>query len=290
MSVLEAIQHTPERLHALAQLLKVAGPIGREDLQDLMLAHQPPAERATEAVKQAIAAAASLDLVRPDRDLIALPDSFDPPTTFLAFTDTCYDGFLSASAPDNNAIVLDAFALIANDCNKRQDLLWLFNVDREAFVGDIEGHLNANSGEKRTFNTTRITPWKRWLIALGLAIEIPQSLFYPDITRRLVRELDRDPRLALGMPMEATNFLIWARQRLPFLPGGERCRALGMAAESPRTADFLLSSAMWNLHEEGRLSLTRASDDPTAVELRHDRSGAFRFISTVTINTTEAVA
>lgn len=288
MSVLEAIQHTPERLHALAQLLKVAGPIGREDLQDLMLAHQQPAERTAEAVKQAIAAAASLELVRSDRDLIALPDSFDPPTTFLAFSDTCYDRFLSATAPDNNAIILDAFALIADDCNRRQNLLWLFEIDREAFVGDIEGRLNTNSSEKRTFNTTRITPWRRWLIALGLAIEIPQSLFYPDITRRLIREIDRDPGLALRTPIEATDFLTWVRQKLPFLPGGERCRALGITAESPRTADFLLSSAMWNLQEEGRLSLTRASDDPSAVELRHDRSGAYRFISTVTINRMEA--
>lgn len=268
MSVFSDINHTPARIHAVMRLLDAIGePASRKTLADLMLPHVAAEKReSADLINNTLRVAVDLGLI--DQEQQAYRALKTAPANYGKFADLCYDRFLAAVAPDDNAILIDALACIAHLTDREGMSDWFTTINSGGLQVRVEPLLSAARNEATTFNASRVPPFRRWLTALQLATVIGSETYYLDITGRLHREIARDPAFAAGERMAARDFLAWARRRLPFLPGGARARALNLTGGAEHEADVLLSQALRNLHGEDFLVLEVQGDSSTAVAFK----------------------
>lgn len=286
MSLLTDTQGTPERVwSAISAVAAEGGSLKRDDLWRWLNppfvsgGHPRPSD--VSAPKQAVGAAASLGLLSQEGSEYALTSAL--PAHYAGFSDLVHDRLVALGPDDPDYLVLEAFAWIA------------FEVDRlgteypATNFADAADHAlkDASAGEEaRRFNSTKLAAWRRWIRFLGLATSLPSGPgFYPCVTERVGRELHRYG-LKTGVPLPVNEVLDALALRTPYLDRGTlrstvAARA-GLADDASRVSR-LLSSALRDLHDEGRLVLHSRGDAAGYVTLFPDSFHGVQSVLAVTI-------
>lgn len=289
MSLLSSTSGTPERVWSLVNLLDAhEGVLARDEIVAWL---SPPFLQggqtrpiSGEPDGQALGAATSLGLVRREAGNYRL--EHPPARSYPAFADEVHDRLTGVDASDPDFVVLEAFAFVASEIERRQSTAWL-GTSAQEFADAVEhaiGGVEEGTNERR-FNSTKIAPWRRWIMLLGLGVELPGAIgFYPYVAERLLRELRR-AGLPTGVALPAAELLAAVAKRMPYLDGGalflDLCRRTGLRLPARRLTR-LLSVALRDLHDEGALVLGVRGDASDLFELAPDGQHPVKTVQTIT--------
>ena len=274
MSLLSDTNHTPQRVFALLRLLDALG--GQLEFETIKTWFKPTTFRDTgqrepeddkhSNIRQMIGAAASLGLVEPAgnnsyRLSVEVPDSLE------AFADLVHDRLASAGNDHPDSIVLEAFAAVLAVTESVQNTSWLDESARDKAAKIQEAVHRDNNSDDETglrFNSTKIAPWKRWIIFLGLGISMPKGDLYPYPAPRLARELGR-ARIGASFPesLAMDRFMDLVAMRMPYLDGGRLFRSAAENIRLPpleRKLTRVLSGSLRDLHDDKQLALETIGD------------------------------
>lgn len=285
MSLLSSTQGTPERVWSLINLLQAhEGRLPRESVFEWLSPTFVQAGQkrviSGEPDGQAVGAATSLELVERDGASLALTAS--APVSFQAFSDQVHARLCSIDETDPDYVVLETFAWVAVEVERRQSTGWAASSPQE--FADAAEHALGGSDERR-FNSTKLPPWRRWITLLGLGVDLPGVGFYPYVTERVRRELTSSG-LQAGVELKAAEVLAALARRAPYLDGGALFNSVaervGVRLPSRRVTR-LLSTALRDLHEEGALALTVRGDASELIELAPDGQHPIKTVQTIVL-------
>lgn len=273
MSLLSDTNHSPQRVFALLRLLDAEG--GALDFDAIKNWFKPEFrggdQRSSESehvnIRQMLGAAASLDLITSDaQNHYRLQGSV--PATLDDFADLVHDRLVSVDWSDADSIVLEAFAATVVLSEVEQGTAWLdLNAkERASRINKAVRRDGTEEGDesKNRFNSTKASPWKRWIVFLGLGISMPKGELYPYPVARLEREIAR-MRLA-GLLEDETDietFLVAIASRLPYFDGGRLFAASADQVRLPpmgRRLSRVLTGALRDLHDDKRIALDTIGD------------------------------
>lgn len=289
MSLLSSTQGTPERVWSLVKLVEAhEGAMPRDQLLGwLAPAFTQGGQRRAlsgELDGQALGAATSLGLVRRESGDYAL----DQPaaSSFQSFADQTHARLTAIDGQDPDYVVLEVFAFVVAEVERHQSTDWI-NASAQEFADAVEHALGGgydSTGERR-FNSTKLAQWRRWLVFIGLGLELPSTGFYPYVAERLLREL-RSAELPTGRPIPAAEILSIIAKRMPYLDGGDLfvtlSRRLGLRLPARRITR-VLSIALRDLHDEGSVTLAVRGDATDLVELAADGQHPVKTVQTVVL-------
>lgn len=291
MSLLSDTQGHPERVWSLLRLLDaLGGSTPKEDIATWMMpASFRQSDDSVKNVQQLIGAARSLGLVvDKDGELALTIDRV--PEDMIAFSILAHQKLREEPA-EADAIMLQVYACIVLETERTGGTNWL-NEHKSSEIADrINAILEKGvQTETRLFNKTKLTAWRRWMIALGLGVEAGRILgtFYPHPAEGLSRELivireehGSDKEIPAGVFIKAL-----ARQ-MPYLDGGSVYKdisdRLGYQPQSGRVSR-VLSEALLDLHAEGCLRLVPRADASDALTLVSHATSAIRSFAGVVIS------
>ena len=279
MSLLSRPQGTPERVWSLvAGLDALGGDLPHEDFLALInpgfTRGGALARAETSLAGDALGATYALGIAEREGPRVRLKIPEDG-GSLLAFADKVHDVLCTASPDDLNSVILQAYAWLAAESHRRQDLGWLYEAGREAFADMVDTALVGQDEDGRLMNTTKVPAWRRWLRFLGLSVPMPLSLIdFPSPARRVRIELRR-AGTEIGAAMPAEEFLQRVGQRCPYLDRGrlfvQAAQRIGHAA-SLRTLSPVLSCALRDLEAEGVIELQLSGDASDTLSLAGDPS------------------
>lgn len=284
MSLLSSTQGTPERVwSAIGIVAAEGGRIGRDDLwtwlNPAFVTDGVARPIGGEAERQVIGAASSLDFLKPEATdyVLAAP----PLADYEAYADEVHDRLCQTSSDHPDHVMLETFAWLGLKAES-SGTDWAAAGD---FADRVEADLgNAETGDARRFNDTKQTAWRRWMGFLGLAVQLPVRLsFHPDVTRRVDIELRR-AALPTGVPLPVETVLQTLAQRMPYLDRGTlraRVAATASLKDDPKRLSHLLSAALRELHDEGRIELDRRGDALGYIDLAPDPFHEVKSVLTV---------
>ena len=289
MSVFSDTQGTPERVYALMRLIDaVGGSVSRKlaaDLLDPKFALGRTDEQERSDFTQTLRAAKGLKLI--DEAGGMLSNAFTcAPLSYLAFGDLVHRLLLASGLDDPNGTILDAFALFAERIESLGDGQWLATVSNDTLADQIRALLASRRPEVGTFNPTRVAPLAKWTDTIGLTVSIgSRQRSFPDVARRLARELVNIPNEAREKGISAEVFVAWVLERMPYLPGGSRYVSLfgqtGRAGAG--RLSIVLSAALRGLHDDEVVRLEVVGDASGAARLADDRFHALTAFNTVRV-------
>ena len=288
MSVLSNPQGTPERVWSLIAGLSALGGTAPRETYDGLL--NPGYDREDGEVRanpslaaNAHGAALSLKLVEANRDQAAL---ISAPEDFLAFADLVHDHLAALPAGEPDAPILEAFAWMAAESDKRGNLEWIYQTGRDEFVDNANAALIGEDEDGKIMNPTKAVAWRRWLSFMGLGVTMPTDRGAPDFptpAARIVRELKR-AAIAPGTVMPASEFITLLAKRMPYLDRGQlytqACQRIDHNSGSSRLSP-LLSVALRDLHDENILKLTPSGDAADRVRLSEDSAHPIDAFTTI---------
>ncbi len=273
MSLLTATQGTPGRVYALLRLLHEAGEaLPTETISGWLVPRnvvgREEVPRPKEALEQTVSAARSLCLIS-DASPVSL--SVTVPDNIEAFADLAHSQLCALPANDANAIVFRVYAWFV--LRVEMDPGSLYRPGREALVAEIDAAFPRSEGEDaRTFNSTKFTPWARWVSFFGLGSELPNAPFFPYPAERVLREL-RTIAAERGFDCEL-DFREVRDQlsaRMSYLDGGESFREMSQRVGfRARALSRVLSNVLRDLHQEGHIQLTALGDSAERVPFAPD--------------------
>src|ERR1044072_2507269 len=272
MSLLSDTNYSPQRIYALLRLL---------DTQDGQLVFDSirtwlkPTMRGVEQkvseeninIRQLLGATASLGLIEsPSQNQYKLATPVPP--TIEAFADSVHDRLVRLDMNHADSIVLEAFAAVVVLTEAEQGTSWL-DVNAKDRAAKINSAVRApevdeDIEEKKRFNVTKFSPWRRWMVFLGLGVPMAKSDLYPYPAQRLERELGRlraDETIPKALEVEA--FIARIAERLPYLDSGRLFLASVDRVRLPplgRRVSRVLSGALRDLHDDKRLVLDAIGD------------------------------
>lgn len=273
MSLLSDTNHSPQRVFALLRLLEAEG--GALDFDAIKSWFKPEfrggEQRTSEGehinIRQMLGAATSLDLITSDaqnhyRLRSAVPATLDD------FADMIHDRLVTVDWSDADSIVLEAFAAMVALSEIEQGTTWL-DVNAKERASRINSAVRRDGTEeedesKNRFNSTKASPWKRWIVFLGLGISMPKGDLYPYPVVRLEREIAR--MRAAGLLKEETDiepFLEAIAVRLPYFDNGRLFAASAEQIRLPpmgRRLSRVLTGALRDLHDDKRIALHTIGD------------------------------
>jgi hypothetical protein len=272
MSLLSDTNYSPQRIYALLRLLEAQdGRLGfdsiRTWLKPAMRGLDQKGSEENTNIRQLLGATASLGLIEsPSQN--QYQTTAPVPSTIEAFADAVHDRLVGLDTNHADSIVLEAFAAIAVLTEAEQGTSWLdLNAkDRAARINAAVLAFDANEDdeEKKRFNATKYSPWKRWMIFLGLGVPMPKSDLYPYPAERLQREIARmRADETIPMVLEIDVFINMIAQRMPYLDSGRLFLASADRARLPplgRRISRVLSGALRDLHDDKRLVLEAIGD------------------------------
>lgn len=269
MSLLSSPGGTPERVWSALRIVGAeGGQMGRDDLWGWL----SPAYRVNggtptrpkDAERHTVGAATSLGLLIGEGTTYRL----DAPVmeTYEAYADVVHDRLSAMPEEHADFLMLEAFAWLGIVADAK-GTEW-------AGVGDfgdkVEEALGDPSVSERRFNSTKQTPWRRWMCFLGLGVELPvQAKFHPCVTPRLDIELGRSG-LPVGAPLPVRDVLQVIGQRMPYIDNGALRASVAAVRGLPldqNRVSRLLSTGLRDLHDEGRLELSSHGDATGYVDL-----------------------
>jgi hypothetical protein len=272
MSLLSDTNYSPQRIYALLRLLEAQdGQLGFDSIRTWLKPtirgiEQKGSEENTN-VRQLLGATASLGLIEsPSQNQYKLTAPL--PGTIEAFADTVHDRLVGLDLSHPDSVVLEAFAAMValTEVEKGTSWLDLNTKDRAAKINAAmrPPDTDESDDEKKRFNATKTSPWKRWIIFLGLGVQMPKSDLYPYPAQRLEREVGRlraDGTVATALEIEV--FITTIAKRMPYLDGGplflasvERVRLAPLG----RRVSRVLSGTLRDLHDDERLVLHEIGD------------------------------
>lgn len=294
MSLLSDTNHSPQRIYALLRLLDAQnGQLGFDSIRTWM----KPAIRGIEQngseentnIRQLLGATASLELIEsPSQNQYKLTAPVPP--TIEAFADTVHDRLVGLDLSHPDSVVLEAFAAMVVLTEAEQGTSWL-DVSAKDRAGKINAAVRASETdeddeEKKRFNVTKSPPWKRWMIFLGLGVQMPRSDLYPYPAQRLEREI-RGMRAKETTPrvLEVEAFITKIAERMPYLDSGRLFLASADRVRLPpldRRVSRVLSNTLRDLHDDKRLVLGTIGDAKETYELTQEPH-AVRNIKSITL-------
>ena len=291
MSVLSSPQGTPERVWSLvAGLAALGGESDRKTFDALInpgYTKDGIEHRAKETLAaDALGAASSLGLIETSRDRarLAVDIPFESP---VALADYVHDRLASLKPGETDAPIVDGYAWVCAESDKRGNLEWIYDLGREEFVDVANKALVGDDKDKRPMNPTKVVAWRRWLsfIGLGIALPLTNAPDFPSPVNRIIRELTRTG-MAADTTLSAEQFLALLAGRMPYLDRGrlfqQACQRIGHVP-SPLRLGPLLSTALRDLHDEGMIRLNLSGDASTHVLLVDDPVHSMNAFTTVTI-------
>jgi hypothetical protein len=294
MSLLSDTNHSPQRIYALLRLLEAQdGQLGfdsiRAWLKPRVRGVEQKASEENTNIRQLVGATASLGLIKSpslNQYRLAAP----VPSTIEAFADTVHDRLVTLDMSHADSIVLEAFAAMVVLTEAEGGTSWLDDTakDRAAKINGAvrTAETEEEDEEKKRFNPTKYSPWKRWMIFLGLAVPMPRSDLYPYPAQRIGREIARmrsDEIIPGALEIEA--FIGHIAERMPYLDSGrlflasiERLRMAPLGRRISR----VLSGTLRDLHDDKGLVLNAIGDAKETYALTQEPH-AVRNIKAVTL-------
>lgn len=272
MSLLSDTNHSPQRIYALLRLLESQdGQLGFENIRTWLKptvrgVEQKSSEEDTN-IRQLLGATASLGLIEsPSQNQYKL--TAPVPTTIEAFADTVHDRLVALEMSHADSIVLEAFAATVVLTEAEQGTSWL-DLNAKDRAAKINAAVRApekdeDDEEKKRFNATKSSPWRRWMVFLGLGVPVPKSDLYPYPAQRLAREIARlraDETLPKTLEVEA--FIRLIAERMPYLDSGRLFLASVDRMRLPplgRRVSRVLSGTLRDLHDDKCLALDAIGD------------------------------
>jgi hypothetical protein len=273
MSLLSDTNHSPQRIFALLRLLDASG--GEMDFDTIRAWFKPEFRDSDQAVtegehiniRQLIGAATSLGMVK----MIA-QNRYEivggAPESLQAFADIVHDRLIKLKWSDADSIVLEAYAAMVAITEQERGTAWLDEnaQDRATRINAAVRHEGHEGGDEssRRFNNTKASPWKRWIIFLGLGVEVVGCDLYPYPVPRLVRELQRT-RATNGTNGDPAieSFIELISDLMPYLDSG--CLFQSAAKQIrlkplERSLTRVLTGALRDLHDDKFLQLEAVGD------------------------------
>ncbi len=279
MSLLTDTQGTPERVwSAMSAVTAADGLLGRDDLQALLnpnfVRNGQEREPTDVAPKQAIGSTVSLGLINLENGSYRL--GVEAASDYAAFTDRVHARLCSIEADDADYLVLETYAWMLLEIDKRQSLHWTAQA-APTFANAAENAIGNPAGGDLRINGTKVTPWRRWIQVMDLAINLPGDLgFHPSLTGRLTREID-GMDLPRDMEIPFADFLAAASRAMPYIDGGAlQDVVLKKTGQKPdrRRLSRLLSIGLRDLSDAGRIELVIRGDAANTFELAADDRAA----------------
>ncbi|MBD0703850.1 hypothetical protein PsyrCH409_06290 [Pseudomonas viridiflava] len=278
MSLLSDIQGSAERIWSLLRLLDANGGWMKRDEVPQWMNPQFTAESSVApgpdatALSQTVGAAVSVGLIAAtDGGYRLLLENV--PLRFDGFADAVHQTLCQLPSGHADYVVLEAYAAIVILTEKYGGTHWIRERNNTELADTVLAQaLRADSEEERRFNSTKLTPWVRWVTFMGLAMpQQARGALYPTITERLERELSvLVDTLSPVTEHVFADFLVSLGQRMPYIDGGalfidlaqrEGLRPMG------RRLSRVLSNALRDLHDDGRIELIAVGDTAGMYEL-----------------------
>lgn len=290
MSVLSNPQGTPERIWSLVAGLSALGGSAIRSTYDGLLNPGYSKDGVELRAKDTLAsnahgAALSLKLVEAGREQATL--TIASPASFDSFADHVHDRLAGLTAGDTDAPILEAFAWVVAESDKRGGMEWIYQTGRDEFADLANAALIGEDDDGKIMNSTKAVAWRRWLafMGLGLAMPLERAPDFPTPVERIVRELQR-AGIAGGTVLLAGEFVALLASRMPYLDRGrlfnQACQRIGHSPAAGRLSP-LLSVGLRDLHDEGTLQLRVSGDAAERVRLSEDSAHAIDAFSTVVV-------
>jgi hypothetical protein len=279
MSLLSSTRGTPERVWSLvATLIAANNELARAEAAALLnpafIQDDKVIRDSADSFGQTLGAATSLGAVHSNGTTLTLDPSCDV-TDYATFGDWVHRRLISLDSQQKDAVVLEAYAWVAARSAQVGSLAWVSSMTQTAFADEAEKALPAGEDDDggRRINSTKLPAWRRWLIVMGLLVEMPnRSLPQPSVVGRAYRELQ-----GIGLPhgeeLEASTFLQEIAKNLPYLDGGHMfVNASKRMANIPKsnTLSPILSSLLRDLHDQRTIELRVRGDAGNAFSLSSD--------------------
>lgn len=298
MSLLSSTQGTPDRVLSLLQVLAAHdGQMGRADLLAWL---NPPFIQATPraiigpAAEQTLGAALSLNFVSQEDGRCQVNDGQEF-ASLDDLADLTHQRLLSLDSEHADAVLPQAFAYIVARSEQAKGTAWLHAATNKALADALNAVLPRRvntAAEGRRFNEYKFAPFWRWMILIGLALDLPGDGPHPYVSSRLARELAQSD-LPRGEQIPIRRFLEVIAERMPYLDGGalynSAAEKLGLPTHG-RGVSPILSTALRDLDEEGVLALGSLTDAAGLVNLADDRFSRIKAVQFVTLPTERADA
>jgi hypothetical protein len=292
MSLLTDTQGTPNRVYALLRLLDEAGaPLPLETAAGWLVprnrTENDEVPRPKDALGQTLGAARSLDLIA---DGAPITLKVKTPPTIGEFADLAHRQLCSLNEADANGVILRVYAWFVLRADR--EAAGLHRVGREELVAEIDGVFSrVEESEARTFNTTKLAPWVRWVSFLGLGTDLPNTPFFPSPVERVRRELRGIAQeMGFDRSLDFREVQGELSKRMPYLDGGELFSEMAeRVGWKSRTVSRILSSSVRDLHLEGEIKLTALGDSAKRVAFPTDPNDLTGLTGADTIQILEGV-
>ena len=286
MSILSSPKGSPERVYAILYAKRHAGAGSQEECAELVNPGAWSAGEQQQANKTLFADGLSVARA------LGLEDAFDTetaPASFDAWSDDVHDRLLRVEDAHLDAVLLRSYAWLVAKSDKSREVSWFVAYTNPELADAIGAGLGPTSDGQPAMNPTKLTAWRRWMTYLGLLtpLPLPNMRELPVPARRLHRELARSEFKA-GQEVDASEFLQWISQRMPYLDGGRLFAAAAAQIGHRRTATNLspvLSLALQDLHERGVIRMRVVGDRAGAMQLSGDATHAVTSFHAITIGT-----
>jgi len=291
MSLLSSTQGTPERVLSLLEVL--AAHDGQMDRADLLAWLNPAfTQETTRAIigpagEQTLGAALSLNFVSQADGRCNIDDSLKF-ASLDDLADLTHQRLLSLESEHADAMLPQAFAYIVARSEQARGTAWLHAATNKALADALNAVLPRRTNtatEGRRFNEYKFAPFWRWIILIGLALDLPGGGPHPYVAPRLARELAQSD-LPRGEQIPIRRVLDVIAERMPYMDGGalynSAAEKLGLPAQG-RAVSPILSTALRDLHEGGVLVLDALTDAAGLVNLADDRFSRVKAIQFVTL-------
>jgi hypothetical protein len=293
MSILSSPQGTPERVWSLVGLTAANGStIDRAEAADLM---NPSFIENQQIVRddsfaQTLGAATSLGALEVDKTSLRLNPTCRA-NDYITFGDWVHNRLTTLDTAHKDAILLQTYAWIVAESLHQGTISWFHEWTNDAIVDAATKALPEATDDdgSQIINTTKLPPWRRWLVCVGLFVPMPNQIQpHPTADDRLVRELEHS-ELERDSDISASEFLRFISVQLPYLDSGRLFKeAAGRMeyATNPLQVSPFLSAALRNLHDEDIIELRIRGDASNVVRLS-EASHKVQSFSTVVVRKRE---
>lgn len=290
MSLLSATQGGPDQVWAVVNLLaQFPDGLNRDELSGWLSPRyrRDGAERpASKAVLPAVNVAKDLALVRLEGHTHLL--AVAAPSSMEDFSDLVHESLAGFEPHEPDAVLMEAMAWVVLKCDQEKSFGWLSDWNRKVLADAINRSLPpraAGDGDDRRFNDVKIPYWFRWLHSVDLMADLGNEGWYPYVAERVARTLRRSG-LPTGQELPAQTVLSAISAGMPYLDGGRLWTAAAgrMGFTPPAHLSRVLSVALRDLHDDGRIMLNPLGDQTGLSYLADDRRHKLQSFITVTLS------
>lgn len=275
MSLLSSTQGTPERVYSLIHAISASGgSLTRAHASSWLDPGFSRNDQVISAVKsvafdQVLGAATSLGAVLSDGGVLKLSPSCRV-SSFQQFCDWVHQTLISLDSAEKDAVILETLAWVYVKSDRHRSTHWIHEMTPDAFADAADENLPAGDDDdgQRRINRTKLPSWRRWLLSLGLMVQLPShSQPHPLPDERAAREVGKSS-FSKNVQIPAKEFLTTLASGLPYIDGGRMFVDAARRIDQLPSVDRLspiLSATLRNLHDDGSIELVVRGDAGAAL-------------------------